>query len=175
MIRFLFLIFLVLAASPVSAPANDDSHQEEISGNVTQLAEMLSDGYAEEMLENRMIKIISLGEDTKVAVALFTLESFAMGNNATQYLAVFAVLSEGSKGHAQRFSLLDSMAVGGKGWRSVDRNTVKVQKEKERIIISLNTLEYGPKDAMCCPSKKTGAEYSIIPEVGGRLKELRKK
>ncbi len=176
MIRYWLLIILLLFAVAVSsAVANDNKQLDEISAKVTQLAEMLSDGYAEEVKENRGIQIFSPKGFAELAVAIFTVGGFAMGNNATQYMAVFTVLSEESQGHPQRFSLLDVMAVGGKGWRSVDHKKVKLIKEKDRIVVSLNTFEYSPKDAICCPSRKSTAKYSITTTTGGRLKELRNK
>jgi hypothetical protein len=83
-------------------------------------------------------------------------------------------LSENSEGHPQRLSLLDFMAVGRKGIRFIDLENIKMEKSKDRIVITLSTLEYGPGDTINCPSRESKAIFIIAPELRSRLKEIKK-
>jgi hypothetical protein len=86
---------------------------------------------------------------------LYTIESFCCGNNYYFYLAVF--LDKGNK-----FEFIASAQVGGKGERGVEFGTIRESK------ILLNTKEYFPDDAMCCPSGKGKTTYRL---ENGRLVE----
>jgi hypothetical protein len=110
-----------------------------------------------------------------VAVSIFTIEGLEGGNNYTQFMAVFAALSQEAEGHPQKMNLLDVMAVGGKGLRSIEFKKIELNLVKGDIGIMVSTLEYGLNDAMCCPSIKSKAYFIIHPYVGGRLTEIAKK
>ena len=90
------------------------------------------------------------------AVVLYTLEGQGGSNQYLQYLAVFI----NRKG---KLVYLTHQVVGGKNQRSVDSVSIKSGK------INLQTLEYLPTDASCCPSKK-GQMRLILS--GGRLKKI---
>jgi hypothetical protein len=89
-------------------------------------------------------------------------------------MAVLADLSEESQDRPKRLSLLDFMAVGGKGIRFVGLENIKMEKSKDGIVITLSTLEYGPGDTINCPSIESKAIFTIAPSKGGRLKEIKK-
>jgi hypothetical protein len=79
---------------------------------------------------------------------LYTIEGAGGGNNYTQYLAVFVRL-EGKlipTAHA---------VVGGKGYRAAHLEGIGDN------VIHLTTLNYGPHDAMCCPSIKGSARFVL--------------
>jgi hypothetical protein len=88
-------------------------------------------------------------------VVLYTIEGQGGSNLHIQYLAVF--LRRNSK-----LSPLTHMDVGGKSTRGVELISVKNNS------ILLDTLNYGPKDASCCPSVTGKTSYVLS---GGRLRE----
>jgi hypothetical protein len=90
-------------------------------------------------------------------VALYTLESFDGNNNNIQYLAVFL-------GSGKTFRLAGHESVGGKNYRGIELISIKKQ------IIYLDTLEYLPTDASCCPSKKGKTRYRFR---NGKFRELK--
>ena len=168
---FLNALFLLLLL-PTLAGANDKAIRDEVGAKVSQLVALLQDSYAQEFQKARGIKILKTGKDNAViAVAIFTVEGFRGGNNFTQYMAVFADLSEESQGRPKRLSLLDFMEVGGRGMRYVDFNDIRMKKSKDEILITLSTLEYGPDDGKD-PSIESKARFIIAPYNGGRLKEI---
>ena len=172
--RLFIGVFLSMFLLPVPADPDDKTIRDEVNAKVTQLIELLRDSYAQEFPDYRGIQILEdKKSDRAIAVAVFTVESFALGNDYTQFMAVFANLSEESAGHPKRLSLLDVIAVGGKGVRGVEFKSMKMERSKDGILITVPTLEYGPKDAMCCPSVKSKAQFVIDPNVGGRLREIK--
>ena len=92
-------------------------------------------------------------------VVLYTVEGQGRSNLYIQYLAVF-VRRNG------KLSPLTHMDVGGKSTRGVELISV------ENNSILLDTLNYGPKDASCCPSVKGTTSYVLS---GGRLREQRRR
>jgi hypothetical protein len=82
-------------------------------------------------------------------VVLYTIEGQLGSNNYVQYLTVFA--REGG-----RLSPVATAEVGGKSVRSVELRSIEVS------AIDLDTLSYGPKDAMCCPSVKGTTQYVLV-------------
>ncbi|MDP1758990.1 MAG: hypothetical protein Q8K77_04255 [Thermodesulfovibrionales bacterium] len=146
--------------------------KDEVNAKVTQLAALLRDSYAKEYLDFRGIQIFrNEREELLVAAAVFTIEGFAGGNNYTQFLAVFANL----EGLEKRLSLIDFMAVGGKGGRSIEFKKIKINITEKGILITVPTLEYGPDDAMCCPSVKSNATFLVEVYRGKRLEEIKQK
>jgi hypothetical protein len=88
-------------------------------------------------------------------VVLYTIEGQGGSNLYIQYLAVFVRL----KGNLLPLTHAD---VGGKSTRGVELASV------ENNSILLDTLNYGPKDASCCPSVKGTTRYVLS---GGKLRE----
>lgn len=170
------LPILLLLLLPILARANENVFVQEINSKVTQLASMMGDAYSHEYPEYRGIQILkNKKEDIIAAAAVFTIEGLAGGNNHTQFMAVFASLSIESEGHPRMMSLLDVMAVGGKGIRGIEFKNIKMKQVNRDIVITIPASEYGPKDAMCCPNIKSEAQFIFQPNVGGRLKEITKK
>jgi len=166
-------VCLFLLLFPILAIADEKALKEEINTRVTQLAAMMGDSYSQEYPDYRGIQILRNDkEDRLVAVAVFTIEGLGGGNNYTQFLAVFAAMSGDTEGHPKRMSLLDVMAVGGKGLRGIEFKNIRMKQSKRNITITVSTAEYDPNDAMCCPSIKSEAQFIIYPYVGGRLKEI---
>jgi GNAT superfamily N-acetyltransferase len=110
----------------------------------------------EEYKDARKIAAGDLNHDGVADTAvLYTIEGQGGSNNHTQYLAVFV-----------RGKAVANVAVGGKSYRSVELTSVSDNK------IHLDTLDYAPKDAACCPSKKGTTEYAL---VGGVLREQKRR
>ena len=171
--KMIFTCSLILLLFPIPAIANEKVLEDQINTRVTQLGAMMGDSNSQEYPEARGIQILRNDkEDMLVAVAVFTIEGLGGGNNYTQFMAVFAALSEETEAHPKRMSLLDVMAVGGKGLRGIDFRHIGIEQSKRNIVITVPTAEYGPNDAMCCPSIKSEAQFIIYPHVGGRLKEI---
>jgi len=87
---------------------------------------------------------------------LYTIEGQNGSNNYVQYLAVFIRAKGGLVPVAHT-------AVGGKSNRGVELRSIR------NNVIFFKTLNYGPKDAACCPSKRGATRFVL---VNGRLKEL---
>jgi hypothetical protein len=157
----------------------------EVNSKLSQLVELMKDPYAVEYENARGIAVARRPagepgtEGLVVAVSIFTIEGFAHGNSYSQFMAVFANLGEEIeelKDHPQRLSLLDFKEVGGKGLRGVEFDKIKLTSGKHgEFVITVPALEYGKRDPMCCPSIKSTMRYSIKPEVGGRLTEIKKR
>jgi hypothetical protein len=172
-ITLAILIFLLL---PNLVHANDNAFREEINTKLTQLSVMMGDSYSHEYPEYRYIQIFKYDkEHILAAVAIFTIEGLAAGNNYTQFMAVFASVSKESEGRPRRMSLIDVMAVGGKGLRGIEFDNIKIKHSNRNIFITVPVKEYGQEDAMCCPSIKSEAQFIFQPDVGSRLKEITKK
>jgi hypothetical protein len=111
---------------------------------------------ATEYEEARSIVRGDLNADSEEdAVVLYTLEGQGGSNQYIQYLAVF-INREG------RLAYVTHQVVGGKNRRSIESVSIKDGR------INLQTLEYLPTDASCCPSKKGLMKFVFS---GGRLKK----
>ena len=86
---------------------------------------------------------------------LYTLEGADGGNNYAQLLAVF-VRAKG------RLVPVTQTVVGAKGIRSVELQSIR------NNVIFFKTLNYGPKDPACCPTKKGTTRFVL---ANRRLKE----
>ncbi|MGB9179857.1 MAG: hypothetical protein WCB68_11485 [Pyrinomonadaceae bacterium] len=87
---------------------------------------------------------------------LYTIEGQGGTNNYVQYLAVFIRAKGG-------LAPVAHTVVGGKLNRDVELQSVR------NNVIFFKTLNYGPKDAACCPGRKGAARFML---VNRRLKEL---
>jgi hypothetical protein len=113
----------------------------------------------EEYKEARKVAVGDLNHDGVADTAvLYTIEGQGGSNSHTQYLAVFV---RGKSG----LTVAAHAAVGGKSNRSVELTSVSDN------TIHLDTLDYGPKDPACCPSKKGTTDYAL---VGGVLREQKR-
>jgi hypothetical protein len=115
--------------------------------------------WGEEYREARKVASGDLTHDgVAETVVLYTIEGQNGSNNYVQYLAVFAA----GKGGAVAITHTE---VGGKSNRSIEDVSVVAN------AIQLTTLNYGPRDASCCPSIKGKARYVL---VGNRLREQKR-
>ena len=114
----------------------------------------------EEYREARKVVTGDLTRDGQPeTVVLYTIEGQGGSNLHIQYLAVF-VRRKG------KLSFLTRADVGGKSARAVELTSV------ENNSILLDTLNYGPRDASCCPSVKGTTSYVLS---AGRLREQRRR
>ena len=105
----------------------------------------------EEYKEARKVIVGDLTHDgVPETVVLYTIEGQHGTNLSVQYLAVFVR-------HEGKLTALTHADVGGRGKsaRGVELNSV------EDNAILLDTLNYGPKDAACCPSLKGKTRYIL--------------
>ena len=110
----------------------------------------------EEYREARKVVTGDLNHDGEPdTVVLYTIEGQRGSNLHIQYLAVF-VRRKG------KLAPLTHADVGGKSTRSVELTAVNNNS------ILLDTSNYGPKDAACCPSVKGTTRYVLS---GARLHE----
>src|ERR1051325_965700 len=114
----------------------------------------------EEYREARKVVTGDLTHDGEPeTVVLYTIEGQGGNNQYIQYLAVFVQ----RKG---KLAPLTHVEVGGKSARAVELTTVNSNS------ILLDTLNYGPKDASCCPSVKGTTRYVLS---GGTLHEQKRR
>jgi hypothetical protein len=92
-------------------------------------------------------------------VVLYTIEGQGGSNLHIQYLAVFTRRNG-------KLSPLAHADVGGKSTRGIELRSV------DNNSILLDTLNYGPRDASCCPSVKGTTRYVLS---GGRLREQKRR
>ena len=97
------------------------------------------------------------GDGQPETVVLYTLESQEGSNDYSQYLAVFSRTSGSLRA-------ITRARVGGKSQRSVSLTSV------DHLAIQLDTLDYAPADASCCPSLKGTTTFVL---AGGELRENR--
>ncbi len=103
----------------------------------------------EEYKEARKVAAGDLNHDgTPETAVLYTIEGQGGSNLYLQYVAVF-VRKNG------RLEASTHAEVGGKSTRSVEQISIAGN------TIRLDTLEYGPKDAACCPSAKGKTTYVL--------------
>jgi len=154
------------------ALATDNAIEDVLDAKVSEVVESLRDEFAKEHEEARGLFIHELNDNnTVMAMAIFTIEGFSRGNNYSQFLAVFLYPAKKSHLYKKDITLLDVKSIGGKGEREIDNEDIRVAQKDNKLFILLNTTEYGPNDPMCCPSVKSNAIFSIVPAVGGKLKE----
>ncbi len=169
----LLVLLLVLALIPRLLHADDTKIKNEVNAKLTQLAALMGDSYSHEYPDYRGIEILRNDkENMLVAVSIFTIEGLEGGNNYTQFMAVFSALSTAAPTHPQKMNLLDVIAVGGKGVRGIEFKNIKIRQVNADIDVTVPALEYGPSDALCCPSIKSEAHFIVRPRVGGRIKEI---
>ena len=149
---FSLLIAIGIICSSPLALAQSQSDKSIINSFITQQAKRER---ATEYDEARSIVRGDLNADNaEDAIVLYTLEGQGGSNQYLQYLAVFI----DRKG---RLAYVTHQLVGGKNRRSIESVLIKDGK------INLQTLEYLPNDASCCPSKKGQMSFILS---GGRLR-----
>ena len=157
LIAFVTTFTFVLLCSPNLASSLQDNETTTIDSFITRQAKRER---GEEYREARKVVTGDLTHDGQPeTVVLYTIEGQGGSNLHIQYLAVF-VRRNG------KLSSLTHRDVGGKSTRGVELISV------ENNSILLDTLNYGPKDASCCPSVKGTTRYVLS---GARLREQKRK
>src|SRR5689334_20562294 len=150
-------VMFILACSSNLVLGVQDDDAATINAFITRQAKVER---GEEYREARKVVTGDLTRDGQPeTVVLYTIEGQGGSNLYIQYLAVF-VRRNG------KLSPLTHMDVGGKSTRGVELISVKNNS------ILLDTLNYGPKDASCCPSIKGTTRYVLS---GTTLREQRRR
>jgi len=156
-ITLVTIFVLVVLLSPVVTIARRDDDTAAIDAYISQQARRER---GEEYREARKGVTGDLTHDgVPETVVLYTIEGQHGSNLHIQYLAVF-VRREG------KLTPLTHADVGGKSARGVELTSI------EENSILLDTLDYGPKDAACCPSVKGKTRYILS---GRMLREQKQK
>ncbi|HNM42516.1 hypothetical protein [Plasticicumulans sp.] len=142
---------------------------------VQRLSELLRDGYASWYREATETQTLQPDAGQTLLLVLFTVEGFGGGNRHTQYLAAFEA-GEGAGGKPY-YTLLDVIAIGGKGWRAIEklqaratRGRTPIEKLQARatrgrtpgeIVLSLPAKVVGPDDAPNFPGRPASVRLSL--------------
>ncbi|HLA74687.1 MAG TPA: hypothetical protein VJM76_02085 [Gammaproteobacteria bacterium] len=164
------LLFFLSATLAVAYA--EDNAPPQLKLQADSLAALLKDSYAEEY--GRKYYVFTQGSGTRVAAVFYGFEGYGLGNNWSQYLAVFSVLSGAEPGQLKTdyFSLLDVVKIGAKGWRAADFEKVKITHNSKpfETIIVISIKEVISGDPPNFPSKQSQAQYRIQPFQGERLR-----
>lgn len=141
-------LVMLLLSSPIVVSARQDQDTAVIDAYIAAQARRER---GEEYKEARKVVVGDLThDDVPETVVLYTIEGQHGTNLSVQYLAVF-------ERHDGKLTALTHADVGGRGKsaRGVELNSVGDN------AILLDTLNYGPKDAACCPSVKGKTRYIL--------------
>lgn len=141
-------LVMLLLFSPISVDARQDQDTAVIDAYIAAQARRER---GEEYKEARKVVVGDLTRDgVPETIVLYTIEGQHGTNLSVQYLAVF-------ERHDGKLTALTHADIGGRGKsaRGVELNSV------EDNAILLDTLNYGPKDAACCPSVKGKTRYIL--------------
>ncbi|MGF6727608.1 hypothetical protein P3T43_007000 [Paraburkholderia sp. GAS41] len=140
--------FVVFCLSAGPGFASETTHREpgrdpfnQVSGQVTRLAAIIKDEYAEEYPRAREIKFVDAPTFGRIAVAAFSIESFGLGNNSHQFLAVFEARSIPRAQNAPPYYSLAAVVEVGEGcW--VDLRGIQVSKSRDHARPSALSLSF---------------------------------
>jgi hypothetical protein len=120
---------------------------------VGRLVELYKDNFATGYPEATHVQTLKTGQYSEITLAVFTIEGFDMGNNYSQYLAVFS--STPNEEGQEHYSLLDAMQIGGGGWRSVEKLDARLVADPvgKRTLIDIPVMENSEDDAPNFPSR----------------------
>lgn len=157
------LLFVCLSPLAVAAPP------PALLDQVQRLGVLLGDGYAEWYREATDVQTLKLDADRMLELVLFTLEGFGGGNSHVQYLAAFQP-GEDSSGQPYH-TLVDVIAIGGKGWRAIDRLAARAARGRSpgEIVLTLPAKFVGPDDAPNFPGRAGSVRLALRD---GRFSEL---
>jgi hypothetical protein len=147
-------LLVTLGMFGLSSPVITLAHQDEDTAVINAyIANQARRERGEEYKEARKVVVGDLTHDgVPETVVLYTIEGQHGSNLHIQYLAVF--VKRGGK-----LSALTHVDAGGKPSRGVELKSI------EDNSILLDTLDYGPKDAACCPSVKGTTRYILSGKV----------
>ncbi|WP_448681609.1 hypothetical protein [Pseudomonas nicosulfuronedens] len=137
---------------------------------VSRLVELYKDSFATGYPEATHVQNLKTG-DSELALAVFTIEGFDMGNNYNQYLAVFS--STPNEEGQEHYSLLDAMQIGGGGWRSVEKLDARLVADPagKRTLIDIPVMENTDDDSPNFPSRAGVIHLSLEGSQTPRLIE----
>jgi hypothetical protein len=152
------LMLLTLPWTPLSLSRGRSAEDPDTTVINRFIAKQKAREHGEEYEDARKVAAGDLNHDgTPDLAVLYTIEGQNGTNRSAQYLAVF-IRTKGA------LIPLTYTAVGGKSGRGIELVSITDN------VINLKTMDYGPKDPSCCPSKEGKTQYTL---VGGKLKELR--
>jgi len=161
----IFMVFCIDTYAIESTPAQLTKQTDELSS-------LIRDSYASEYSRN--IYLFSHKDSERGAIVLLNLEGFSGGNNSSQYMAIFSVLSgseDGGKPIPDYYSLIDFIQIGSRGLRFVDSDKIThtYDEKTHETVITVPFLKYGEEDGLCCPSVKGSATYRVTAQKGQRI------
>jgi hypothetical protein len=147
--RVLPVVAALLAFSPCAGAAQN----KDTAAIKAFIARQARSERGAEYPDARMVLAGDLNRDGIPDIAvLYTIEGMLGSNNYVQYLAVF-IRRRGKivpVAHAQ---------VGGKSYRDVELSSISENS------LELQTMDYAPNDAMCCPSRKGKTRYALVGRI----------
>lgn len=165
-------IVLALFSIAVASVHAEDNVPPQLKAQADSLSSLLRDSYAKE--HGRKYYVLPQSSGATVAAVLYGFEGYGLGNNWSQYLAVFSVLSGAEPGESKPdyFSLLDVVKIGAKGWRAADLGRVEMVHTKKpyETTIAIPVKEVMPGDPPNFPSKQSQIQYRIKPIQGERIR-----
>ncbi len=166
---FRFLPSAVLACALGAAMPAYAVEASQLDAQLKRLAGLLGDSYATAYPELAQVQTIEGPHGRKLAIALFTIESYGGGNNHRQHLAVFEEENDES-GPRNHFMLRDVVLIGAKGWRAIRelKAQARVDEAAGKTTLLIPALANMPTDALNFPSRKT----TITLEIGRNGRDL---
>ncbi|WP_339941531.1 hypothetical protein, partial [Undibacterium luofuense] len=122
-----------------------------LSGKMLDLGALLRDQTAEMPAKSVQVQIVP---EFQLAVVVFALTGWAGGgNHFTNHLAVFR--TESGEDGTLNYRLIDTLVIGGRGTRSVDKLRVAVQQEQDgnSLLLRIPAKANLPEDSPNFPSK----------------------
>lgn len=143
----------LLLACTLAHAADQPPVPKHLEEQVGRLVELYKDSFATGYPEATRVQTLKSGSDGELTLAVFTIEGFDMGNNYSQYLAVFS--STPNEEGQEHYSLLDAMQIGGGGWRSVEKLDARlvVDPAGKRTLIDIPVMENTDDDSPNFPSR----------------------
>ncbi len=158
----IILIFamVVIVGNSAFAAQKEQAIPAKLDEQIRKLEDLYVDSYATRVGQTFIKEVKVDGRDTTLIV--FTIGGFNGGNSHMQYLAAFEPERD-ENNKIVYYTLVDAMLVGMKGWRQIDEFNVSVKNEKStgNNVFTIDTMEIGPNDGMCCPTKKAKAVISM--------------
>ncbi|MDN6859221.1 hypothetical protein QO207_21730 [Pseudomonas sp. CAN2814] len=161
------LLFACTLAHAADAPAIPKPLEEQVA----RLVELYKDGFATGYPEATRVQTLKIGKDSEIILAVFTIEGFDMGNNYSQYLAAFTP-SANEEG-VIHYTLLDALAIGGGGWRSIDKLDARLVSDSSTgaTRFDVPVMENTDDDSPNFPSRAGVIHLSLEGSQSVRLVE----
>lgn len=161
----------LLLACALSHAADRPPVPKPLEEQVGRLVELYKDGFATGYPEATRVQKLKTGQGGELILAVFTIEGFDMGNNYSQYLAVFSPTP--NEDGQEHYSLLDAMQIGGGGWRSIDQLDARLVADPagKRTLIDIPVMENTDDDSPNFPSRAGVVHLSLEGAQTPRLVE----